>query len=135
MVLLFSLVFPIVIKLFLKIGVIFDVIWDLFNMLQLIANILNLCVPSEIPRDIIGRLNLPACVLMILINVNFTVNFKPFENEIVIEYVQKYKGLVSISDFVKEQGLVFLAMMAAIIIIPLLLILKKLSEKFVWLQK
>ena len=42
--LLFSLVIPVVFKLFLKIGVIFDLIWDLFNMLQLIANIKHLTV-------------------------------------------------------------------------------------------
>ena len=46
MMLLFSLVLPVVIKVFLNIGIIFDIIWDLFNMLQLIANILNLCVQS-----------------------------------------------------------------------------------------
>ena len=51
------------------------------------ANVLNVCVPSELPRDIVGSLNLPANVIMILTTINFTVNFKPFENQLVIEYV------------------------------------------------
>ena len=63
MFLLFSLVIPVIFKLFLKIGVIFDLIWDLFNMLQLIANMKNLTVQNE---GISGRLQMPPQVNVLL---------------------------------------------------------------------
>ena len=71
---------PIFFKLFLSIGIIFDLVWDLFNMLQIVANLRNLTVSD---RPINGTLILPSCLGVLFEAINSIVNFKPFENELV----------------------------------------------------
>ena len=86
--LLFSLIIPIAFKLFLNIGIIFDLVWDLFNMLQLVANIKNFTTVSN--GNLSGRLVVPPCLTVMFQAIDFTVNFKPFENKFVKDQLNKF---------------------------------------------
>ena len=85
-ILLISLILPLVFKLLFSIGIIFDLIWDMFNMLQIIANIQNMTITD---RPINGLQVLPSCLNVLLFTVDSTVNFKPFENKIVKDQIKK----------------------------------------------
>lgn len=78
--LLLSLIVPICFKIFFSIGVLFDLVWDLFNMLQIVANIRNITVSK---RPINGLLVIPSCLIVLLEAINNTVYFKPLENELI----------------------------------------------------
>ena len=92
-----SLIVPIFIKLFLNIGIIFDLVWDLFNMLQIVANVRNM---ANSDRPIKGMLVLPSCLIVLLNTINSIVYFKPFENELVKKQLYRIKNFDKIMKFI-----------------------------------
>ena len=82
-ILLFSLLLPIVIKMCFRVGIVFDIVWDLFNMLQIVTNIRNIIMSD---RLIHGMISAPASVTVLAEVLNSIVYFKPFENDLIKEY-------------------------------------------------
>lgn len=60
-----------------SIGILYDILWDLFNMLQIFANLRNLIVSD---RKLHGSFVSPPCITMLAEALNSIVYFKPLEN-------------------------------------------------------
>lgn len=95
-------------------------------MLQIVANLRNIIV-SE--RPISGLLVMPSCVVILLEAVNSIVYFKPFENEMVKEWLKQIPSIDHIIKFVNEIGFLFLCMIGFLALILILLFLKLMSKK------
>lgn len=72
---------PLILQLFLSSCM--DMIWGLFNMLQLVAN-----------QKMFMRINFPASLSMALTVLDSTVNFKATENEFVKTHIMTHAGSV-----------------------------------------
>lgn len=124
------MIIPIFLKFFMSITVVFDLVWDLFNMLQIVASIRNIIVSD---RNINGNLMIPPCIVLLLEAVNFAVNFKPLENQIVKDKIKEYKQydiINTATNFIQECGLIFPVMIAFLLVIGFLFAAKILLSKF-----
>lgn len=81
-----------------KIGVVFDLIWDWFNMLQIVANIRNL-IASD--RPIHGNFVVPSCITIFIDSLNTIVYFKPFEHDLIKNLFQSFDQYKKDVEFVR----------------------------------
>ena len=120
-----SLVAPVLLKIFMSVGVLFDLVFDLLNMMQVVVSVQYL-MPSKI---IDGRFIGPSNVCQFLKILDSIVYFKPFENQIIKELIQKHQGSFSkMAQFINEFGAIFVAiifMFALILIIGMILYLTR----------
>lgn len=93
-----ALAVPLFMKIFLSIGILFDLVFDLINMLQVIVNIQYLMPHDDIGGKYVG----PANVQMFFRLLDSIVYFKPFENDLVKEFINKYANstLQAIKNFI-----------------------------------
>lgn len=115
-----------------KIGMLFDILWDMFNMLQIIANIRNLIVSN---REIHGRFVVPPCIVMLAEALNSIVYFKPLENEIIKQELIQISGYDSVGNYINDMGVLFLGIIVSLILILILSAIKVLSKKYEVVQK
>lgn len=65
---------------------------------------------------------LPSSVDMLLYAVDSTVNFKPFENPIIREQVNKLREYANTIDFINQLGMFFVGLIVSIALIALLVV-------------
>lgn len=93
-----TLILPIFMKVFLSVGILFDLVFDMINMLQVIVNIQYLMPHEVIGGQFIG----PANVAMFFDLLDSIVYFKPFENQLVKDFINKHANekIKAIQDFI-----------------------------------